>query len=171
MRIAVFVVFASLALSRVVSAGSTSSDRPWLGFGATAQQCEAAYGSPKVETSDPVLVHPRTRGYVKNGWLIMVGYDERDRAEQFVFSKSVPPPVKTPVLTDAEQRAILDQFKGASAWNIPHDNGNGPIWMRADGQVHASYIADQHWLVIMNAAGMDRHIKALHNEATPGNHH
>ncbi len=91
----------------------------------------------------------------------MVGFDEQDRVEQFVFSKTTSLPTKPLVLTEGEQQALLDEFSRGSPWKFAGNDGNGPLWARADGQAYASYIADQRWLVVMNAAGRERSTRAL----------
>lgn len=135
--------------------------KQFAGFGQTIQQCDAAYGKAFTVSSAQVLVCPQNRGYVTGGLSIQVGFDEASRAERFVISKVTLPSAKMVDLSETEQKALLDAFADGSTWGTPHDNDNGPIWSRIDGQAYASYIVDAHYMVLLSKQGMDRHIKTL----------
>ena len=105
-----------------------------VGFGASPDQCAAAYGWAKVVTNNKVLVSPQTRGYVIAGWNIMIGFDEKGRAEQFVYSVASLDSLvsKPPDLSEAEKKSLLDKFQGGSRWTVEANTSNGPIWQRDD---------------------------------------
>ena len=129
------------------------------GFGQTPDQCQAAYGPANLVTTNQRLGSPKTRGYIRGGLSVMVGFDEQDHAEQFVISRANL--LKKEPLSEPEQQALLAAFGDGSVWTAQPDNGNGPIWQNTEGD-SAAYIKDQGWLVLMSKEGMDRKIKALH---------
>lgn len=143
----------------------------WAGFDATIGQCEAAFHPAALTTTNRTLVSPQTRCYVKGGWTVLIGFDERGHAEQFVVSKSslITP---TPDLGESEQTKLLEEFGQGIRWIFEgNNNGIGPLWEREDGQAHASYISSAHYMVLMNKAGMDRQIRALNEEAAAARRH
>ena len=154
------IIFAAAAFG---ASSGLSQARAAGGFGETPAQCETEYGKPHAVTIKPTFVCPQTLGYDKEGLSIVVGFDETGKAEEFVYFKAAKG--KAPNLTEAEQKTLLDQFKEGGVWTAMADNGNGPIWARSDGQAFASYLADNHWLVITNKHCMDRFIKNLHERS------
>ena len=134
--------------------------RTYAGFGQTTAQCAAAYGHANVIFPNKMYVSPQLRGYIKAGFSILIGFDEQGRAEQFVVSKAGS--FRASDLSGQEQRLWLDQLAEGSTWTLQaKDNGDGPIWLRADDQACASYIMSTHYLVVLNQHGMDRQIKLL----------
>ena len=130
-------------------------------FGATSSQCEATFGRPTKLVFAKPQNSPRSVVYFKKGWFIMIGYDEQDRAEQFVFCKAKLPDTNSPPMSEQEQKFLLGKYQDGSTWTFSSNNGNGPIWQRDDHQACASYVADSRWLVLMNREGLDRNLKAM----------
>ena len=136
--------------------------RTYAGFGQITAQCAAAYGHANVifPKEMRMSVSPQTRGYVKAGFSILIGFDEQGRAEQFVVSKAKPSSARD--LSEPEQQLWLGQLAEGSTWTLQvKNNGDGPIWLRADGNGCAAYIMGNHYLVVLNRHGMDRQIRGL----------
>ncbi len=101
---------------------------------------------------------------MQDGWNLLVGFDEKGAAEQFVISKATL--LSTPELTTAEQDKLRAEFSDGSRWLYRDDNqGIGPLWEREDGLAYASYIRSARYMVLMNRAGMERQLRRIQEEA------
>ena len=85
----------------------------FAGFGQTTAQCATVYGHANIILNSKKYVSPQTRGYVKGGLSLLVGFDEQGRAEQFVISKSEL--FRTSDFSEQERKNLLDHFKEGSS--------------------------------------------------------
>ena len=126
------------------------------GFGATPKGCRQTYGEPVPGSFAKPQVSPCSLWYKTGGWYVLVGFDEHNRAEQFIFCKAEHPFGESPIITDAQQSRLLEKLKQGSAWNLYQTSAEGSQWNRKDDQAVAYYVVSSRWMIFMNQAGWDR---------------
>ena len=138
----------------------------WVDCGATPAECLAAFHLSRDISGDVKLLSAHHRLYVTGGWSILVGFDEQDRAEHFMYSKfnmvrfsSGPVPVSA-----AEREDILDHFRGGSFWKQQPNQDFGSSWQRDDEERFAIFYPEWQGMVVMNWEYFNRQFKAI-----PGN--
>ena len=103
--------------------------------------------------------HRWSQLFYTKGWSIIVSYDDRHRAEQFIFCKTQLPLMRPPPMSPAEQKALLEKSREGSTWTLSQQEARGASWNREDGQAAAFYVESSHWLIFMNKVGWKRFAK------------